>query len=307
MITASLYRHANVTTSERNCGPGHGQSYILSAHPDTGMKILGIVGPGAAAVTERLVARLSEHGTVATLEQTDEVTRGDGSGRYREAGAVQTGEVTDDGAWVVGGTGETLTDTLERLAPDVDYALVTGYPEADIRTVALAGRDHEGETVAAPADADDVDIQAVVDSLDEQEPFETLESLVARAKESEDSEYAGAIATFTGRVREKEGPDDERTEYLEFEQYDEVATEKMAAIREQLEAREGVYEVLLHHRTGVVHCEVDIVFVVVLAGHRAEAFETVEDGINRLKEEVPLFKKEVTVDGEFWAHEPDPN
>jgi len=45
--------------------------------------------------------------------------------------------------------------------------------------------------------------------------------------------------------------------------------------------------------------------VVVLAGHRGEAFRTVEDGINRLKAEVPLFKKEVTVEDEFWAHQHD--
>jgi molybdopterin synthase catalytic subunit len=43
--------------------------------------------------------------------------------------------------------------------------------------------------------------------------------------------------------------------------------------------------------------------VVVLAGHRGEAFRTVEDGIDRLKDEVPLFKKEVTVEEEFWRHE----
>ncbi|PSP53856.1 molybdopterin synthase, partial [Halobacteriales archaeon QH_7_68_42] len=47
----------------------------------------------------------------------------------------------------------------------------------------------------------------------------------------------------------------------------------------------------------------DIVFVVVLAGHRREAFRTVEDGIDRLKDEVPLFKKEVTVEETFWSHE----
>jgi molybdopterin synthase catalytic subunit len=59
----------------------------------------------------------------------------------------------------------------------------------------------------------------------------------------------------------------------------------------------------MHHRTGVVPAGEDVVFVVVLAGHRGEAFETVSDGIDRLKDEVPLFKKEVTVDEEFWRHE----
>ena len=40
-----------------------------------------------------------------------------------------------------------------------------------------------------------------------------------------------------------------------------------------------------------------------LAGHREEAFRTVEDGINRLKDEVPIFKKETTESEEFWLHE----
>jgi len=80
----------------------------------------------------------------------------------------------------------------------------------------------------------------------------------------------------------------------------------MANIRDELEARGGVHEVRMHHRTGLVEDGEDIVFVVVLAGHRREAFETVEDGIDRLKDEVPLFKKEVTVESEFWRHERPP-
>jgi molybdopterin synthase catalytic subunit len=63
--------------------------------------------------------------------------------------------------------------------------------------------------------------------------------------------------------------------------------------------------VRLHHRMGVVPKGEDVVYVAVLAGHRAEGFETVEDGIDRIKDEVPLFKKEVTEDGEFWAHDAD--
>jgi hypothetical protein len=41
--------------------------------------------------------------------------------------------------------------------------------------------------------------------------------------------------------------------------------------------------VRLHHKTGVVEAGEDIVFVVILAGHRGEAFSAVQDGINRLK------------------------
>ena len=67
--------------------------------------------------------------------------------------------------------------------------------------------------------------------------------------------------------------------------------------------RDGVLRVLMHHRVGVVEDGADIVFVVVLAGHRREAFRTVEDGIDRLKDEVPIFKKETTTDEEFWVHD----
>ena len=104
-------------------------------------------------------------------------------------------------------------------------------------------------------------------------------------------------------MRAKDDPDDSRTEFLEFEKYEGVADERLETIESELTAREGVLAVELHHRTCVVMDGEDIVFVVVLAGHREEAFRTVEDGINRLKDEVPLFKKEVTVDDEFWVHE----
>jgi len=148
-----------------------------------------------------------------------------------------------------------------------------------------------------------MDFDAVADAIDDLEPFHTLESLVTDVKRHAEADRAGAIATFTGRVRARDDPGDVETTHLEFEKYDGVADERMAALREDLEARDGVLAVRLHHRTGVVEAGDDIVFVVVLAGHRREAFRTVEDGIDRLKEEVPLFKKEVTVEDEFWRHD----
>jgi molybdopterin synthase catalytic subunit len=117
------------------------------------------------------------------------------------------------------------------------------------------------------------------------------------------AERSGAIATFTGRVRSKDSDDDARTERLTFEKYAGVAAERMAAISEELAAREGVFDVRMHHRVGTMRAGEDIVFVVVLAGHREAAFRTVEDGINRLKDEVPIFKKETTEDDSFWLHE----
>jgi molybdopterin synthase catalytic subunit len=273
------------------------------------MQIVRVISPsdaGKIALLERLSARLDERGTVGTVKHLDcdpdLDTKGEDTAHHRNAGADRTYGLTDDGDWFATGRGLSLPETLERLAVDCDYALVEGFSKATLPTVALGGTDAEN-VLASGATADDVDVEAVIDALSTAESYETLESLVARAKASPSADRAGAIATFTGRVRTKDDADDEPTEYLEFQRYDEVAEERTATIREELTARDGVYEVLLHHRTGVVEAGEDVVHVVVLAGHRREAFDAVQDGINRLKDEVPLFKREVTISDEFWAHE----
>jgi molybdopterin synthase catalytic subunit len=270
------------------------------------MHIVGVTGPagaGRSSLVERLLARLNEQGRVATIREAsrplpeDETTT-----HYQHAGSTATYSRTDDG-WHARGDQRTLNELLDQLAPTYDFVVVDDFPDATIPQVVLGDNDSAGDALASAQTAADIDIDAVVEDLLARDPFETLSSLVAEAKSSPVAEKAGAIATFTGRVRGKEHDDDTRTQFLEFERYDKVAAKQMTTIREELEARDGVFEVLLHHRTGVVEYSEDIVFVVVLAGHRQEAFETVEDGINRLKDEVPLFKKEVTVDDEFWAHE----
>ena len=226
--------------------------------------------------------------------------------------------LSPDGTWRGDGQTLTLSDALDDLAQSCDYAVIEGFSSLRLPTVVVESDQHaDSETVtgetdgeAVPIEADSVlahvtgeefDPEQVVEALAETDPYETLASLVAQVKQSGDTDRAGAIATFTGRVRVRDHEDDEATEYLEFERYDSVAAEMTATIREELESRDGVYDVRLHHRTGVVEGGEDIVFVVVLAGHREEAFQTVQDGINRLKDEVPLFKKEVTESEEFWV------
>jgi molybdopterin synthase catalytic subunit len=274
------------------------------------MKVLGVVGPsdsGKTTLVERLTGRLDEIGRVATVKHLthapDLDTDRKDTDRHRSAGASATYGITDDEGWFALGDDRSLQETLDDLAPDFDYCLVEGFSDARIPQVVLGGRDHAGRAIAEAPEADAVDVEAVVGALRRTEPYRTLESLVAQVKRSPRADEAGAIATFTGIVRVKDDEDDDPTEYLEFEKYEGVADERMRNLRKELEAREGVLEVRLHHRTGVVAAGQDIVFVVVLAAHRREAFRTVEDGIDRLKEEVPLFKREVTVEDEFWVHE----
>ena len=288
------------------------------------MQPLGIVGDGADELLGRLVASID--GRVATIEGSESAARDsdgieskstdgtglestDGTGLESTAtnpGAEAAYTLHADGSWSARGRGTSLSELLDELAPEYDFVLVAGVTGARIPTVVLGdGKpavtdDHVVLTAESP---DDVDLGALVERLDDFEPHVTLEELVQRAKASPRAERAGAIATFTGRVRAKDHPEDSRTEQLVFEKYDGVAERRLAEIEAELTERDGVYEVLLFHRVGVIDDGEDIVFVVVLAGHREEAFRTVEDGINRLKAEVPIFKKETTTDEEFWIHE----
>ncbi|MFA9417164.1 molybdopterin synthase [Natrinema sp. HArc-T2] len=283
------------------------------------MHVLGVRDEGAngdtlEAVVDRIVDRLSERGRVGVVRYDATIADGTDARESLTFGEDITtvgGDVTYDlgvdGDWTASGTGMSVGDALDSLATDCDYAVVVGVPTLQHPAVVVGPAATDGEdddqriaTVDGPSD---LSLEDLVTALESADPHETLESLVTRLKRSPRADRAGAIATFTGRVRAKDSADDARTQYLEFEKYDGVADERLAALETNLEARDGVFDVELYHRTGVVKDGEGIVFVVVLAGHREEAFRTVEDGINRLKDEVPLFKKEVTVEDEFWVHE----
>lgn len=261
------------------------------------MYTVSLLGSDADAAAPRLAD--AADGRVGVVRREADTAVDGGQTLSRAA----TEYVVDDG-WRASGDGLSVRDAIDRLAPDHDYAFVLGAPGARLPTVVVGETD---ETVEKPVVATEgvgsLDAAAAIEAIEDSEPYETLESLVAAVKRSAAATYSGAIATFTGRVRAKEDESDERTHYLEFEKYDGVAERRMDTIETELEERDGILDVRLHHRTGRIPDSEDIVFVVVLAGHRREAFRAVEDGIDRLKEEVPLFKKEVT-DGEtFWVHQ----
>lgn len=257
------------------------------------MQALSIVGPDAETVLDSLAARLD--GRVATVRRTAVA-----ADLGPEDAEFHLGE---DGSWHAVGTGDTFEALLDRLAPEYDYALAAGFSRLRLPTVVVGDESVPGEVVERVDEIGDLDLDALAARIDDVEPHVTLETLVREVKSHEDAERSGAIATFTGRVRAKDAPDDDRTSHLAFEKYEGVAEERLAAIERELAQREGVFAVATHHRVGVVEDGEDIVFVVVLAGHRTEAFRTVEDGIDRLKDEVPIFKKETTTDEEFWVHE----
>jgi molybdopterin synthase catalytic subunit/molybdopterin converting factor small subunit len=112
------------------------------------------------------------------------------------------------------------------------------------------------------------------------------------------SERAGAIATFVGTTRvESRG----RTVlYLDYEAYEEMAEQAMAAIATELSGRYELCEIAIHHRTGRVEIGEPSVVIAVSAPHRQDALAACKDAIDTLKVKVPLWKKEVYEGGEEW-------
>jgi MoaE-MoaD fusion protein len=122
-------------------------------------------------------------------------------------------------------------------------------------------------------------------------------SLEAVAAEVAD-ERAGGLATFTGTVRrQSRGRDVTR---LEYEAYAEMAEDVMAQLGRELEERYDLCAVAIHHRVGVLGIGEASVVIAVSAPHRQDALAACKDAIDRLKETVPLWKKEIYEGGEEW-------
>jgi molybdopterin synthase catalytic subunit len=112
------------------------------------------------------------------------------------------------------------------------------------------------------------------------------------------SDRAGAIATFVGTTRiESRG---RTVGHLDYEAYEGMAEQVMARIAAALKERYDVCEIAIHHRTGRVEIGEASVVIAVSAPHRQDALAACKDAIDTLKEEVPLWKKEVYEGGEEW-------
>jgi molybdopterin synthase catalytic subunit len=212
-------------------------------------------------------------------------------------------ELSDNGYWSAAGTHIDFSNLLDKLAAKHEYVFISGFPELNIPYLVINGNSHSGTTLMDVSSISELNIPDLISKLDETEPFESLDSLIGKILQSPDANLAGAIATFTGRVRELDHLSDSSTTRLEFEKYSGIADSRMEKICSEIREKNGVFEVLMHHRTGPIESGNDVVFVVVLAGHRNEAFEAVQEGINRIKSEVPIFKKEIKIDGSFWVHD----
>jgi molybdopterin converting factor subunit 1 len=109
----------------------------------------------------------------------------------------------------------------------------------------------------------------------------------------------GAVVIFEGIVREQS--DGRKTLYLEYEAYDAMAVRKMEEIGTEAKTKFEIRSVGIIHRVGRLEIGETSVAIVVTAAHRRPAFEACHYAIDRLKQTVPIWKKEYFEDGGVWA------
>lgn len=114
----------------------------------------------------------------------------------------------------------------------------------------------------------------------------------------------GAACIFTGMVRELTSRGEARqTEYLEYEAYQSMAEQKMDQVAQEIRARWPAVEgIVIVQRIGQLFPGTPTVMIACTAAHRdTGVFEAARYGIDRLKQIVPVWKKEVGPGGEVWV------
>ncbi len=114
----------------------------------------------------------------------------------------------------------------------------------------------------------------------------------------------GAVTSFAGVVRDN--TKGRSTRYLEYDVYAEMAEKEMRAIGEEVKSRWEVDAVGILHGRGRMEIGDISVLIAVSSPHRKASLEACHFAIDRLKETVPIWKKEVWTDGEAWI-EGDPS
>jgi molybdopterin synthase catalytic subunit len=112
----------------------------------------------------------------------------------------------------------------------------------------------------------------------------------------------GAITTFVGVVRGE--TDGRETLYLEYEVYPEMAEATLKQVGREVQKRwPEIRQVAIVHRTGRLEIGESAVVIALSAAHRRQVFDALRYAIDRIKEIVPIWKKEVWADGEEWKSE----
>lgn len=111
----------------------------------------------------------------------------------------------------------------------------------------------------------------------------------------------GGVCSFTGLVRNHSR--NQKVTHLEYHAYPEMAEKKMRQVLKEIEERFGVTRVALVHRIGTLQIGEIAVGIAASSAHRDAAFKACRYAIDRIKQIVPIWKKEFGEGGAVWVEE----
>jgi molybdopterin synthase catalytic subunit len=126
----------------------------------------------------------------------------------------------------------------------------------------------------------------------------SVQSVIDGVKQNAD----GAVVTFVGTVRDN--AEGKRVLYLEYEVYLEMAEKKLNEICAEIHSRWQINNIGIVHRIGRLDIGEAAVVIAVGSAHRLEAFQACQYAIDRIKEVVPIWKKEFYQDSSSWIGHP---
>lgn len=126
-----------------------------------------------------------------------------------------------------------------------------------------------------------------------------LSAEVARLREGDGG--VGAIATFTGTVRDRNGGQPGEVSAMELEHYPGMTERSIEAMIDEAHRRFDIRGARVIHRVGPLLPRDQIVLVAVTSAHRGQSFQACEFLMDYLKTQAPFWKKEQTPDGAKWV------
>ncbi len=125
------------------------------------------------------------------------------------------------------------------------------------------------------------------------------EEITARVRRSTN----GAVVTFLGTTRDNTRG--RNVLHLEYEAYRPMADNKLAEIEAEIGRRWRIEDVAIAHRLGRLEIQEISLVVAVASPHRSEAFAACQYVVDRIKQTVPIWKKEYFEGGEVWVGSPE--
>jgi len=115
-----------------------------------------------------------------------------------------------------------------------------------------------------------------------------------------DLRNVGAIVTFIGRVREKARKSG-TVQRLLYECAEEAAIRELNEIRRLMLDKYEIKDILIYHFIGELEPGEHTIYIIVASSHREPAFKAAEEALELVKTRVPIWKKEITNEGEYWV------